>query len=104
MSTQRVTTANLDAIVARINTMTNSPLTPYASGADGKYEPQAGCYHLRQAYGGYALHQMSTEVGCSGITDVLSRGHVPKKELAELMHAFIRGLEVDKGIDRIPSK
>ena len=93
MSTQRVTTAHLDAIVARINTMTNSPLTPYASAASGKYEPQAGCYHLSQAYGGYALHRMSTTAGCTGTSDVLSRGHMPKKELAELMYAFIRGLE-----------
>lgn len=93
MSSNRVTTAHLDAIVARINTMTNSPLTPYASGPNGKYEPQAGCYHLSQAYGGYALHRMSTTAGCTGTSDVLSRGHMPKKELAELMYAFIRGME-----------
>lgn len=93
MSSNRVTTAHLDAIVARINTMTTSPLTPYASGPSGKYVPQAGCYHLSQAYGGYALHRMSTSAGCTGISDVLSRGHMPKRELAELMYAFIRGME-----------
>lgn len=97
MSSNRVTTAHLDAIVARINNMTNSPLQPYASGPSGKYEPQAGCYHLSQAYGGYALHRMSTKEGCTGTNDVLSRGHMPKKELAELMYAFIRGIETAKG-------
>lgn len=93
MSSNRVTTAHLHAIVARINKMTGMPLQPYASGANGKYEPQAGCYHLSQAYGGYALHRMSTTAGCTGVSDVLSRGHMPKKELAELMYAFIRGME-----------
>lgn len=93
MSTNRVTTAHLDAIVASINTMTNSPLTPYASGPSGKYEPQAGCYHLSQAYGGYALHRMSIQAGCTGVSDPLGRGHMPKRELAELMYAFIRGME-----------
>lgn len=93
MTTQRVTTVHLDAIVARINTMTNSPMQPYASIDGGKYVPQAGCYHLSQAYGGYALHRMSMVEGCTGTSNVLSRGHMPKKELAELMYAFIRGME-----------
>ena len=98
MSSNRITTAHLNAIVERINTMTNSPQTPYTIGSSGKYEPQAGCYHLSQAYGGYALHRMSLSAGCTGISDVLSRGHMPKRELAELMYAFIRGMEVGKDV------
>lgn len=92
MST-RITTAHLQAIISCINSLTNSPQTPYAAGPDGQYVPQANCYHLSQAYGGYALHRMVAEPGSSAIHDVLSRGHMPKRELAELMRAYIRGLE-----------
>lgn len=88
----RVTTAQLEAIVQRINKLTNSPEKPYAD-VNGKYVPQANCYHLSQAYGGYALHRMSATEGCTGVNDVLSRGHMPKRELAELMWAYIRGIE-----------
>jgi len=89
MTTQRVTTEQLEAIVARINMITNSPLKPYES-VDGKYVAQVGNYHLSQAYGGFSLHRMGNTSG--GTSDVLSVGHVPKKEIANLMHAFIRGL------------
>lgn len=90
----RITTANLEAIVQRINKMTNSPDKPYAL-KDGKYIPQANCYHLSQAYGGYALHRMTSQEGGTGVNDILSRGHMPKRELAELMYAYIRGLEAN---------
>jgi hypothetical protein len=85
---ERITTATLEAIIARINMLTNSPLRPYEDVA-GKYVPQAGCYHLSSAYGGVALKRMSPT---GGAVDVLDRGHMPKRELAELMHAYIRGL------------
>ena len=90
----RATTAQLHSIIDRINTMTNSPMRPYdIDESSGKYVPQAGCYHLSQAYGGYALHRMSLQAGCTGVTDPLGRGYMPKRELAELMYAFMRGME-----------
>lgn len=89
MTTQRTTTEQLEAIVTRINMITNSPLKSYET-VDGKYVAQVGNYHLSQAYGGFSLHRMGNESG--GTSDVLHCGHVPKKELANLMHAFIRGL------------
>lgn len=88
MTTQRVTTEQLQAIATRINMLTGSPLQPYET-VDGKYVAQAGCFHLSQAYGGFALHRITNTSG--GCTDVLGRGHMPKKELCELMQAFIRG-------------
>lgn len=91
----RVTAAHLEAIVNRINRLTNSPTKPYEM-IDGKYKANIGCYHLSQAYGGYALHRMSNE--CGGVTDSLSRGHMPKRELAELMYAYIRGIEQNQDL------
>ncbi len=81
----RVTEKQLQAIVDRINRITNSPAAPYI---DGK--AQIGNYHLSHAYGGVSLHRMHNEGG--GVSSPLSIGHVPKRELAALMYAFICGL------------
>jgi hypothetical protein len=83
----RVTEKDLQAIVDRINRITGSPSAPYI---DGK--AQIGNYHLSHAYGGVALHRMYNDAG--GVTSPLSTGHIPKRELAGLMYAFINGLEV----------
>jgi hypothetical protein len=83
----RVTEKQLEAIVDRINRITGSPSAPYI---DGK--AQVGNYHISHAYGGVALHRMYNEGG--GVTSPLSTGHIPKRELAALMYAFINGLEV----------
>ena len=81
----RVTQAQLQAAVDRINRMTESPMTPYV---DGKI--QVGNYHLSGAYGGVCLHRMHNEGG--GVSSPLSTGHIPKRELLNLMHAYIIGL------------
>ncbi len=83
----RVTEKQLEAIVDRINRITGSPSAPYI---DGK--AQVGNYHISHAYGGVALHRMYNEGG--GVTSPLSTGHIPKRELAALMYAFINGIEV----------
>lgn len=86
----RTSVIRLAAIVSRINTITKSPQEPYVM-VDGKPIPQAGCFLLSSAYGGYSLHRM-TEGG--GETDIFQVGHVKANELASLMYAFIRGLEI----------
>jgi hypothetical protein len=83
----RVTEKDLQAIVDCINRITGSPSAPYI---DGK--AQIGNYHLSHAYGGVCLHRMCNDAG--GVTSPLSTGHIPKRELAALMYAFINGLEV----------
>ncbi len=87
---QSVTLAHLEAIVARINRMTGSPLEPYVGRV-----AQIGNYHLSQAYGGVALHRMANESG--GVHDVLRIGHVSKRELQGALFAFISGIEAAKG-------
>ena len=50
-----------------------------------------GTYVISGAYGGWALHQMANESG--GQRDVLSSGHIPARELFNLIHAYWRGME-----------
>ena len=62
-----VTVAQLEAIVANINRLTNSPATTYTRHSSGSHTPNAGNYHLSGAYGGYALHRMSDTPGCTAL-------------------------------------
>lgn len=90
----RVTLSRLEAIVQRINKMLDCPETPYTKIDDGRYRANVGNYHLSQAYGGVALHQMCSDGG--GVRDVLNLGHVSKRELEAAMFAFIEGIECGK--------
>ena len=87
---RRVTEKDLEAIVSRINRITNSPLTSYTKDDTGKYRANIGNYHLSHAYGGVSLHRMHNDGG--GISDVFRCGHVTKRELQMMMFAFIEGL------------
>jgi hypothetical protein len=87
--TTRITRAHLDAKAATINSMTKSPAEPYRT-VDGKAVANKGNYHISGAYGGYCLHRMCNESG--GVSDVFSCGHVPARELAGLMSAYMAGL------------
>ena len=88
---QRITVAYLQAVIGRINRAMCSPTDPYIKGEDGRYRGQVGCYHLSRAYGGFCLHQMVTDGG--GVSDVFRCGHVPARDLANRMHAFLDGIE-----------
>lgn len=90
---QRITTHMLQMAVDRINDLQGMPKQPYAKDADGNYKPQVGCYHLSGAYGGYQLHRMSLNEGCTGVTTALYTGYTTKRDLYNQMHSFIRGLE-----------
>lgn len=87
----RVTEKELEAIVGRINRMTGSPDTAYTRQPEGRMKANIGNYHLSYAYGGVQLVRMTNEGG--GVSNVLGTGHVPKRELAGLMYAFINGLD-----------
>lgn len=85
----RITEKDLQAMCDRINRMLDKPLDPYAR-TEGNSGANIGCYHLSHAYGGVALHQMVNDGG--GVRDIFG-GHMPKRELYERMHAFIKGIE-----------
>jgi hypothetical protein len=86
----RITMSDLKAVVARINRITNSPLEPWTR-ENGKSVANIGCYHLSGAYGGWCLHRMDNVGG--GVSCPINSDYVSKRELYNLIHAFIRGLE-----------
>ena len=86
----RITNKDLESLVKRINIITDSPLEPHTR-VNGKYTANIGCYHLSYAYGGVSLQRMHNSSG--GVESVIKSGHVSKRELYNLMHAFITGLE-----------
>lgn len=98
----KITIRDLDAVVRRINLITDSPQQAYIEIASGEFKAQVGNYHLSSAYGGYCLHRINNESG--GITTPINSGYVSKRELYSLMQAYIRGLQ-DTGIenDRVVS-
>jgi hypothetical protein len=90
---QTITEKQLQAVCERINRATGQPLEPYTKTQTG-FKTNIGNYHLDHAYGGVSLHRMTSEGG--GVTDVFSCGHVPKRDLANRMWAFLNGLEAAK--------
>ncbi len=86
----RITEKDLEAVVKRINIITKSPLETYVKNSDGINVSQIGNYHLSFAYGGVSLHRINNEAG--GVTTPLNCGHISKRELYNLMQAYISGL------------
>jgi hypothetical protein len=89
----RITDKQLQSTVDRINSIAGTPMTPYRKEPDGSYRPNALNYHLDFAYGGVQLQQMSARDGCTGVDFTLPGGHVPKRELYNLMQAYLSGLQ-----------
>ena len=87
--TNRITESHLQAIVDRLNRITESPAAPYV---DGK--AQIGNYHISGAYGGVCLHRMHNDGG--GVSDTFQCGHVTKRNLADRLYAFIAGINSTK--------
>ncbi len=81
----RVTQSHLQAVVDRINRITQSPMVPYIGNI-----AQVGNYHLSNAYGGVCLHRMQNDGG--GVSSPLSTGHITNRQLLDLMYAYIQGL------------
>ena len=86
----RITERDLQATVARINHITNSPTEPYTRDEDGQFKANIGNYHLSHAYGGVCLHRMVSDGG--GIQTPIIGGHTTKRELFNLMQAYISGI------------
>ena len=86
--TNRISKAQLDYLIERINTLTNNPMT-YSTRDNGNFKANIGHYHLYGAYGGIALHQTMNEGG--GIHQII--GISTKRELYDRMQSLIYGLE-----------
>lgn len=88
----RITKKMLENLATTINEVTGNPTEAWQRGGDGGYYvANTGSYYISYAYGGANLRRMVNQRG--GATDVFYTGHIPKRELAGLMHAFLRGYD-----------
>jgi hypothetical protein len=96
----RITNSDLEAVCRRINRTVNGtdemPVwSPAQLTGDGHTNlasrANIGVFYIDGAYGGVALYRIMNEGG--GVTDVFNVGHVPKRELRNLMFAYIEGLD-----------
>lgn len=79
----RINDQDLYDVARVLNNYTNSP----------QEYGEVGNYHISFAYGGSCLHR---EVKGGGVEDVLSCGHVPKKELYKMMSAYMDGMQDER--------
>ena len=87
---KRITVKHLEQLCEYLNELTGNPVKPW----NEKGRANIGNYHLSYAYGGVCLHQNVNESG--GVTTPIIHGHVAKRELFDLMHAYIKGIELHK--------
>ena len=82
----------LEYLVSQINTLTDSPATPYTRDGD-KMKANIGNFHLSQAYGGVCVHRMANDSGaCS---EPIWSGHGTRKEAEMKLRAYISGLQAN---------
>ena len=90
---QRITNAHLQSMCDTINRLTGSPMT-YLNEYN---QINVGHYHISGAYGGVNLAQVvNSNVG---ERDVVSCGHISKRDLYDRMYAYIRGIEDTKKVE-----
>lgn len=87
----RITEKHLHGLIARLNDETGNPDT-YRMPNCGPIN--VGNYHIDWAYGGCQLVQTSNTSG--GVRNVLSSGFVTKRELYDLICAYLKGIEAGK--------
>ena len=85
---ERITTAQLEALVKQINERQGTPLTAWTK-YPGGIRANIGNYHLDWAYSGVQLVQMLNEGG--GIR-TLTHGFSTKRECFYLLRAYLDGL------------
>jgi len=78
----RITISHLKDQISKLNKLTLNDPNP------GRIK---NAFHLSSAYGGYSLHQYTSDNFST--RDVLNTDHVPKKILYKLIQAFKKGLE-----------
>ena len=84
-----VTKKMLENKVDQLNNVTDSPRKYFST--DGKFTVNIDHFCISGAYGGYELQRTCNNGG--GVTTPFNTGHIPKKELYNLISAFIGGIE-----------
>jgi hypothetical protein len=91
----RVTKKHLESMALTINDLTGQQVEPYTLQDDGTYKPNPGVWHIHQGPGGrFSLDQMCDN--SSATRSPINMGHIPARELAERMRAFIAGIQVGR--------
>ena len=85
---QRITKRNLEALCDRLNTLTNSPPQQFRAGT---LDAQVGHHYISGAYGGHQLVRVTNPQG--GVTTLLGTGHIPARQLYDLMQAYMAGIK-----------
>jgi hypothetical protein len=80
----RITRRDLESVVARLN---REAYTGF---------PSTRPFELSGAYGGFALHRQGS--------DVLRSGHVPARQLYDMIHAFLEGMELGRNLETIATR
>lgn len=94
---QSVTQKHLEALALRLNQLTGND--PVAWKREGNHNvASVGNYHVSGQYGGVSLEQMMNESG--GVRTVF--GTTTKRELAELMRAYMAGMQDVREVKRNP--
>ena len=86
----RITEKDLNILVARLNELTGSPTTYF--GEDRKTNIDHFC--LDYAYSGVQLQRVCNHSG--GVSTFFNTGYTTKKDLYNLIHAFIDGYKMSK--------
>ncbi|MBA2312747.1 MAG: hypothetical protein H0V97_08110 [Actinobacteria bacterium] len=84
----RITDKHLDGLCRVLN---GGDVEIWTRQEDGSLKATVGAYYIDGAYGGVALYRMSNQGG--GVSDVFSVGHRTKRDLYEMIRAFIVGRE-----------
>ena len=88
----RITDKHLKVLCDRINRAHGVALEPYTRTDDGKLRGNIGSHYISSgAYGGVNLERIVNEAG--GITNPLSCGHLPNRDLYNRMQAYLCGLD-----------
>lgn len=88
----RITIKDIQNRLNHLNDLMGYEREPYGPRLPNNIaNPNAGCYHTSQAYGGIRIEQMSLNVGCTGVRNVTG-GYDTKRECYEKLNAFIDGV------------
>ena len=89
----RVSKKMLENKVDQLNKITHSPREYFTSKHDNLHI-NVNHFCISGAYGGYELQRTCNNGG--GVRTFFNTGHIPKKELYNLISAFIDGIELEQ--------
>jgi len=85
---ERISLNRLKNKIDFLNHLTKNPKESYTL-EDNELIRHSGNYHLCGAYGGWELDQMCKS---GGTRSVFNTGHIPKRELYNLICAYVQGI------------